>query len=118
MNRLHIAVVGSVLGLVLQAGTVLAQDRITFFDRELKKEDTVTGTITGESPGQVTVKPSAGPATREIPAGDIQDIIYDVPGRSRLDYRAALGDEKKVDTAASPEERKKALDDAIKTYQK
>ena len=45
------------------------------------------------------------------------DVVYEVPPRSKLDYTAARGDERKIDTVKE-EERKKAIDDAIRSYQK
>lgn len=95
-----------------------AQDRVTFYDRKLKKDDTVAGTIVSESPGQVVVKPTAGAGTRDVPAADIVDIIYEVPGRIRPDYTQARGEERKIDTLPAGEERKQALEEVIKNFQK
>ncbi len=94
-----------------------AQDAIRYLDRKTAKEATpASGTIIEESPAQVVCK-MAGAAAREIPATDIIDIIYDVPGSVRLTYRSAQGDERRIaDPSVKEEERKKAFNDALKSY--
>lgn len=95
-----------------------AEDTIRYLDRKTAKEAApASGTIIEESPAHVVYK-QAGLATREIAATDIIDIMYDVPASVRLIYRSALGDERKIaDPASKEEERKKALSEALKSYQ-
>jgi tetratricopeptide (TPR) repeat protein len=101
-----------------RAPAVRAQSEVTYFDRTAKKELKATGDIQTEAPNKIVVKPSTAAGTREIPAVDIVDVIYEVPARIRLDYTAARGEERKIDTTVKEEDRKKAVEDAIKSYQK
>src|SRR5262249_10124620 len=95
-----------------------AQDVVTYHDRTAKKDVEASGAIVSESPSKVTLKATAGGATKEIPASDIQDVFYEVSPRYRPDYRAAKAEEKKADTAPKEEDRKKAVEEALKAYQK
>lgn len=109
-----------VLALAGLAGSsgLRAQDTIRYLDRKLAKEPTsVSGTIVEESPVRVVYKPP-GAASREIAATEIIDITYEVPASVRLTYRGALADERKIaDPSTREEERKKAFNDALKSYQ-
>jgi tetratricopeptide (TPR) repeat protein len=95
-----------------------AEDAVRYLDRKTMKETILsTGNVVEESPTLVVYRP-AGAASKEIPAPDIIDITYEVPGSVRLVYRSALADERKLaDPAAKDEERKKASNDALKSYQ-
>jgi tetratricopeptide (TPR) repeat protein len=97
--------------------SVRAEDTIRYRDHKTGKEaPSVSGTIVEESPAQLVYKP-AGAATGEIPATDIIDVTYDVPGSARLTYRSAQGDERKtLDASVKDEDRKKAFNDALKSY--
>ena len=100
---------GFCLGVViwLTGSPVLAQDRIRYTDRKTGKEATATGTIREESPSQIVYQPGTAAGTKEIPALDVIDVTYDVPGAVKLTYRSAEAEEKKVSS----------LRDAIKNYQ-
>jgi tetratricopeptide (TPR) repeat protein len=110
-------------GLVALAGLVSApapagaQDKVTYHDRTAKKDIEASGSIQSESPSKVVLRATTGAALREIPASDILDVVYEVSPRVRLDYQSARGDERKVEIAKE-EDRKKALDEAFKSYQK
>jgi tetratricopeptide (TPR) repeat protein len=97
---------------------VRGQDRIRHADRKTGKETAATGTIQEESPSQVVYKPATGTGTREIPALDILDIIYEVPPAIRFTYRSADAEEKRgSDLSLKDAERKKAYREAIKNYE-
>src|SRR5919202_385544 len=101
----------------LGAGSLAgAEDEVRYQDRAAKKEARISGTILGETPGQIRIKPIVGNA-REIPAPDILDIDYQLPGLVRLDYRKALSNERNSETASREEDRRKSLAVALKTYQ-
>jgi len=70
-----------------------AQDTIRYIDRKAMKETTAAGTIQDENPSAVTYKPGGGAGTKEIPALDIADVTYEVPGGVRLTYRSAVGED-------------------------
>jgi len=109
-------ILGTVLGLSI-IGPAGAQDEVRHSDRALKRENLVTaGTILTESPAGVVVKPQAGTVNRDIPAAEIADIIYEVPGALRLDYRRAQAEERKLATLASADDRRRALRELIKAY--
>jgi tetratricopeptide (TPR) repeat protein len=65
----------------------------------------------------VVYKP-AGAANRTIPAQDIIDITYDVPASVKLTYRSGVAEERKsLDTSTKEEDRKRASNEALKSYQ-
>src|SRR5262245_61847691 len=91
-----------------------AQDTITFRDRTAKPEKiaTLAGDIRDEKFTGVKIKPSVGPE-RDIPAGDIIDIVYAVPGAVNIDYKSAISNEsRKSGTDAG----RKAMEEAEKLY--
>jgi len=95
-----------------------SQDTIRYTDRKTMKEATATGTIAEESPSQVVYKPGATAGTKEIPALDILDVKYEVPGAAKLAYNRAAAEERlSADPTAKDADRKKSLGDAIKSYQ-
>jgi tetratricopeptide (TPR) repeat protein len=100
-----------------RAPAARAQDEITYYDRAAKKESRAAGAIQSENAGKIVLKPTTGAGTREIPAADVVDVVYEVTPRTKLDYTAARGDERKIETVRE-EERKRAIEDAIKSYQK
>jgi tetratricopeptide (TPR) repeat protein len=103
--------------LALLAGPAVGQDKVTFHDRAAKKDLETSGTIQNESPSKIVLRSTTGGATKEIAAGDVIEVVYDVPPAIRLDYRGAIGDERKIEIAKD-EERKKVIEDAIGSYQK
>jgi tetratricopeptide (TPR) repeat protein len=94
-----------------------AQDKVTYHDRAAKKDLEAGGAILSESPAKIVLRSTTGAATKELAAADVLDVVYDVPPGIRLDYRGAIGDERKIEIAKE-EERKKAIEDAIGSYQK
>jgi hypothetical protein len=97
-----------------------AQDRIQYADRAARKDtvSTASGTIQDENAGAVVYKPGAAATTKEIPAADIIDILYEVPGGVRIDYGRANAEEKKASDQIKEDARKKALTDLLTDYQK
>jgi tetratricopeptide (TPR) repeat protein len=95
-----------------------AQDTIRYLDRKAMKETTAAGTIQDENPSAVSYKPGGGAGTKEIPALDITDVIYEVPGGVRLTYRSAVGEETKANNPTTKDnERTASLNLALKNYQ-
>lgn len=113
--RLSALVLGVVVGL---AEGVSAQDEIRYVEHVTKKELKGAGTIQEESPSQVVYKPAAGAGTKEVPAIDIVDIVYEVPPAIRLLYGRAQNEERRAaDPALKEEDQRKTWSDAIKSYQ-
>jgi hypothetical protein len=84
--KMFIHTVTPALLLALAAAPAAAQDKVTYRDRT-KGVQTASGTITAESLAGVRV------GGRTVPAADVIDTQYDVPGSVRLDYNAAAGAE-------------------------
>ncbi len=104
-----------VAGAVALAAPARGQDRIRYSDRTKKTDIEVTGTIEEETPAKVVYKATAG--RREIAAGDIIDITYEVPAGVRLEYyNPAINQEKQADKAANDADRKKLLNSALNNY--
>jgi tetratricopeptide (TPR) repeat protein len=91
-----------------------ADDEVRYYDRATKKEVTATGTIQAEKPSSITLKGRT--ATKEIPALDVLDVVYQVPALIRLDYKSAHNSESAAFTVTNTDDRKKALDSALKKY--
>src|SRR5262245_42220885 len=85
------------LGLAFFCLNALArgQNEIRYYDRTAKKELGALGSIQEESPAGIIYKPVAGAASKEIPAGDIVDVMYEVPAALNQTYRRARADERK-----------------------
>jgi len=83
--------------LTLHAGAPAArgQDEIRYRDPAAKKDGVAIGTIQEETPAGIVYKPVAGAANKDIPAGDIVDVNYEVPGALTLEYRHARADERR-----------------------
>jgi tetratricopeptide (TPR) repeat protein len=108
----------AVLGGLLASSGARAQDTIRFTDPKSKKEATASGSILQESASRVTYASGTAGVTKEIAAADIRDIIYEVPGGVRLDYRKAAGEERLAnDPATQDSDRRTKLVDAIQNYQ-
>jgi hypothetical protein len=112
-NAMFLAVAG-----LAGSSALHAQDTIRYLDRKTMREAApASGTIVEESPAQVVYRP-AGAGTKTIAAQDVIDITYDVPASVRLTYRSALADERKsLDSSTKEEDRKKAFNEALKSYQ-
>ena len=78
-----------------------AQDLIRYLDRKAMKEASVSGTIQEENPSTVAYKPLSLAGTKEIPALDISDVVYDVPIAVKLIYRNAQSEESKAPPPAA-----------------
>jgi len=95
-----------------------AQDSVRYIDRKSMKETTASGSIQEESPSQIAIKSGAASTTKEIPALEVFDVVYDVPGAVKLTYRSASSDERKaMEPATKDADRKKALADSLKGYE-
>src|SRR5262249_58226358 len=101
MKKLAIMLAAAVLS--MPVSTLRGQDRITYNDRAKKAEQLATGAIEEETPAKIVYKVTAG--RREIPAADIIDIEYQLPGEARLEYRRALNQQKSADKAPTDAER-------------
>jgi hypothetical protein len=77
----------AVTAILWVAGTVAAQDRVTFRDHSAKGAQTVSGKIDSESLAGIKI------ASRTIPIADVIDVQYDVPGVIKLDYPRAVAAE-------------------------
>jgi pentatricopeptide repeat protein len=110
--------------LALLAGSLAqAQDRVLYRDRAKKDapETEQNGSIKSESPDKIVVKPTIGP-DKNIPAGDIIDVVYELKGPDKAAYTRAWTAER---TATAPSSKLKpgsaqynsALDTALKGYQ-
>jgi hypothetical protein len=107
-------VLPALVSMFLAMAPAAAQDVITYRDRAAKPEKitTVTGDIHEEKFTGVKIKPTVGPE-REIPAGDIIDIVYVVPGAVNIDYKSAMASEGRK---AATDAGRKAMEDAEKVY--
>jgi lipopolysaccharide biosynthesis regulator YciM len=95
-----------------------AQDQIRYLDRKTMKEATATGTVQEETPALVVYKLGTSATTKEIPAVDISDISYEVPGGARLTYRSAQAEERRAaDPSARDADRRKAISEALRNYE-
>jgi hypothetical protein len=95
-----------------------AQDTIRYLDRKSMKETIATGTIEQEDPGQIAYRSGTTGSAREIPATDIVDVVYEVPGAVKLTYRGAGNEEKKAsDPSLGDAERRKTLTEALRSYE-
>ena len=78
------------------ANLAAADDLVSVRDRTGKsdKPTSVIGTITAETVAGVKLKPGVGPE-KDIPAGDILDVVYEVRPAARLRYNSAMQNEAK-----------------------
>src|SRR5437899_7296792 len=105
----------TVAGMVLIGSSLRAQDEIRYYDRAKKTEVAVKGTLSEETPAQITYKTSSG-RTEKISVGDVIDVQYKT--RKSLEYRDALRKDERVDQAKDEADRKKAGEAAIEAYKK
>src|SRR5205823_709458 len=73
------------------------------------------GTISEETPAQITYKTSSG-RTEKLSVADVIDVQYKT--RKSLEYRDALRKDERVDQAKDEADRKKAGEAALEAYQK
>src|SRR5215831_99043 len=86
MTRLHRIVLLGIASLLF-IGQARAEDEVKYFDRTAKKEASLKGTIKSETPSHIEIKLAT--ATKEIPAVDIIDVVYQVPAGIAPDFRKA-----------------------------
>src|SRR5260370_13239163 len=105
-------ILAALLAVLALSAATLADDTLMVSDRAAKPEKVVSllGTITAESVAGIKLKPNVGPE-KEIAAGDIVDVIYEVRPAAKLMYNSALQNEKKTGADAA-----KALTEAQKDY--
>jgi TolA-binding protein len=102
-----------VLGLAL-AGPAWGQDRVTYVDRGTKKEVSVSGTITAESPAGITVKTRDGVV--KVPAADLVRVVYKVEGVNALTFGKPFSAENRAVNQPKLVARTKYLAEALKGY--
>src|SRR5438045_3966585 len=96
----------TITALFLLAAPAAAQDRVTYHDRAARDKgaQTVTGRIDAESLAGLRI------AAKTIPATDVIDVAYELPGAVRIQYnRAVAAEARKLDDAV------KEYDDLVKT---
>jgi hypothetical protein len=93
--------------------TVRAQDEVTHYDRTAHKDVVTTGKIQEETAAGIKIK--SGQSVKEIPAGDITEVVHDV-SVPRLTYRRPFNTERDLAKEAREANRKKMLADALKGY--
>ncbi len=121
MKRLLIAVAlfGSLA--LLSGPAARAQDKIRYFDRSSKTQKNVekTGTVTEETPANVTFKAVGEPKPLVIPAADISEIDYAVKDGDkfgRLEWNSPNNFLRKARGATKPAQRRDWLDKALADF--
>ncbi len=106
--------------LVGSGGSVArAQDAIHYFDRKTKKEETLRGTITGETPAEVVCRPSTGGKAIAIRAADISEIEYqyhDTGKFARIQWTRPTNALRRARAAAKPAARDRDLKTALEAF--
>jgi hypothetical protein len=105
MNRSS-AFAFSLITLFPLAAPAMAQDRVTYRDRAAKDKgaQTATGHVDAESLAGLKI------GGKTIPATDVIDVTYEIPGAVRIQYnRAVAAESRKLDDAV------KEYDDLVKT---
>ncbi|HEV3261407.1 MAG TPA: hypothetical protein VG013_31435 [Gemmataceae bacterium] len=115
MNGLLKAVAVVALVGFVACSAVKADDSIHYYEQGTKRLVTIEGKIRSESAAGISIKPGLG-AAREVPAADVDDVDYEMSGGPRLDYKRASLSEKAADQLTKEDERKKALETALKAY--
>ena len=100
------------------AGISRAQDEIHYYDRSAKSIVAVQANVEQENAGGIRFRTGSRVEPVEVPAQDLIDIVYSVPGSLRLILARARNAEKKslVPGATQPE-RLQAIAEAIKEYE-
>jgi hypothetical protein len=98
--------------------TLQAADEITFYDRATKAIATVQATIDQETPQGIRFRIRERDLPTDLPAEEIIDIGYEVPGSLRLLYTRVRNDEKRIALPGNNRtERLQALGAASKGYE-
>jgi len=115
MKRLLQAAALTALALLATSPAARADDSVHYYQHGTTIQVTIEGKITGESAAGIKIKPTVG-AARDIPAADIVDVEYQMPGEPKLEYKRGSLSEKAAEVATKEDERKTALVTALKTY--
>ncbi|HXG11496.1 MAG TPA: hypothetical protein VNK04_17205 [Gemmataceae bacterium] len=108
--------VGAILALASAARAQLIEAEITYYSRGKKTHDTVRGTIIEESPGLIAYRLSG--RTEKVPAPDVVEVVYlPASALARQDIRRAQRYEDEIDRAPDAASRRKAVQQAIDSYQ-
>jgi hypothetical protein len=94
---------------------VWAEDIVYYTDRATKKDDQVKGVIDQESPAGVKVK--VGRAVKDVPATDINQIVYGHKDVSAIEFRRPFTKETNALKATRAAERADLLKEALLGYQ-
>lgn len=99
-------------------GTSHAQDEIHYFDRTAKAIVAVQANIEQESGAGLRFRTGARSESVDVPARDLVDVVYSVPGSLRLILARARNEENKnLAPGATRTERLQAIGHAIKEYE-
>src|SRR5437773_10301674 len=86
------------------------QDAIHYFDRKTKKDEIAKGTITEDTPAEVTYKPSGGGKAASTRASDVNQIEYKYrynDNFARLQWTRPTNALRRERAATTPAHRKK-----------
>jgi len=109
---------GICLFLVASPGICRAEDEIHYYDRAAKSIVAVQAVVEQENAGGLRFRSSTRSEPVEVPAQDLIDVVYSVPGSLRLILTRARNEEKKSLTqGATQPERLLAIAQAIKEYE-
>jgi hypothetical protein len=120
MKRLLTAI--ALLGFVALyvAPAARGQDAIHYFDRKTKKDEIAKGTISAETPAEVTYKPTGAGNGITIRAADISEIDYqyrDNEKFAKLQWTRPTNALRRARAATKPADRKKELQTALEAFQ-
>src|SRR5262245_60676480 len=96
------------------------QDAIHYFDRKTKKDEVARGTITEETPAEVSYKPAGGGPAASIRSADISEVEYqyrDNEKFARLQWTRPTNALRRARAATKPADRKKDLETALEAFQ-
>ena len=113
MKRYAVIAVLASLAFVIQGRS---QDQVYHRDAKKGGATQTNGTISNETISAITLKTNLG-QVREIPASEISEIIYELRGEIGTDYRRGGTIEKQLEKVTAAAERKKLLDEVIRTYE-
>jgi hypothetical protein len=99
--------------------SALGQDAIHYFDRQTKKNEILKGTITSETPAEVTCKPSAGGKAMMIRSADISEIEYqyhDTGKIARLQWTRPTNALRRARVTTKPADRDREVKTALEAF--
>ncbi len=109
MHRVWLAAVVLVL-----VGTARAQDEVSYYDRNAKKDVFTSGTVQDETAAGIKFK--SGASVKLIAPGDVVEVMHEVRGIPRLTYRSYFNKERAMLKANRPATKTKLLAEALKGY--